>query len=735
MAVFEIETPDGRKFRVEGETREGALAALQEHLGVGARAPIQEKVGDTGGLSAMATQGALASFGDEYLAGLSAVFGVQPDGAGGADWFQYDKPIRERYGVALDQIRTEMDEYRDENPKKAAGAQIAGAVAGGVTAAAGLNAGKVALTGRGFRAASTPIGRGGQMAAGGAVGGAVEGFGSGEGVGDRLKRAAIGTVAGAVFAPVVGFGVSKIANVAERIGGKALRSVFTNRRAFDPKTGRLTDTGRKRLENLGYNPDELSAEMQRAFGVASQRATDAGIDDAAAGATVGRVAAAERFGVPLTRGQATGDVAQVATEENFRAGTRGQTAYDTIQGFDRAQGSAVGAARESIAEGLGNPANRIDAAEAVISGVRREADAARAAGSAAYGALEESGAALQGSAFANIERQITGAVRAEGLAIDAGTPNAQAALNVLRSAFEGSDTGAVPFAAIERARQRAVAFRTAAYSGSNGPDQAVSSAVVDQFDAWLDDTITDALISGDQAILGQAKNARALWSKYRSTFLSREGADNFIRKIVEDDLAPDQVASWLYGASTNIGGGQSSLVAKRVKDILGPDSQEWSAVRRAAWDRITQTTPGRDDFGPQAIASNISELLDGKGLTLGRELFTDQERLVMGEFRDMLKVLVPPRKSTNPSGSSYDVQRSAQEMTRMLAGMIFGQGTGTGVVGAAGARQAVEVGGNFSATLQSRAAARGLTFKPASVPAAIGAGVGSSAAIQEETIR
>lgn len=734
MAVFEIETPDGRKFRVEGETREGALAALQEHLGVGARAPVEEKVGQVGGLSAMATQGALASFGDEYLAGLSAVFGVQPDGAGGANWFQYDKPIRERYSTALDQIRTEMDDYRSENPGRAATAQIAGAVTGGVAAGAGLNAGKIALTGRGFQAAPTAIGRAGQMAAGGAVGGAVEGFGSGEGVGDRLQRAAVGTVAGAVFAPVVGFGASKIANVAERIGGRALRSVFTNRRSFDPQTGRLTQTGRKRLENLGYNPDELSVEMQRAFGVAADRATAAG-GDIPNPTTVGRLAAAERFNVPLTRGQATGDVAQIATEENFRAGTRGQSAYDTITGFDRAQGAAVGAARDDIADTLGNPANRIDAAEAVISGVRREADTARAAGSAAYDVLDQSGAALRGDAFSNIERQIVQSVRADGLAIDAGTPNAQAALNVLRSAFHGSERGAVPFTAIERARQQAVAFRRAAYSGSNGPDQAAADAVVNQFDGWLDDTITDALISGDDAVLGQAKEARALWARYRQTFLSRDGADNFIRKIVEDDLAPDQVAGWLYGASDKIGGGQSSLVARRVKDILGPESAEWSAVRRAAWDRITSSTPGRDNLGPQAIATNISEMLDGKGQTLGRELFTEYERRAMAEFRDMLKVLVPPRKATNPSGSSYDIQRSTQEMTRMLAGMIFGQGTGTGVVGAAAGRQAVEVGGNLSATLQARAAARGITFAPASVPVAIGAGVGAAAAVQEETIR
>lgn len=734
MAVFEITTPDGRKFRVEGETREGALAALQEHLGVGARAPVEEKVGDVGGMAGWATQGALASFGDEYLAGLSAALGVQPDGAGGATWFDYDKPLRERYETALGQIRTELGDYREENPGRATAAQVTGAITGAVATGAGLNAGKVAVTGRGFQAAPTAIGRAGQMAAGGAAGGAVEGLGSGEGVGNRLQNAAIGAVAGAVFAPIAGYGISKIANVAEQLYGKAARAVFTNRRMFNPNSGELTEAGVRRLRAMGLDPAQMSGDMQRAFGVAAQRAADGGADVATPNA-VGRLAAAERFGVPLTRGQASGDVAQIASEEAMRAGTRGQSAYDTLTGFDRTQGAAVGAAREGIAEGLGGPANRIDAAEAVISGVRREAETARAAGAAAYETLEQSGAALSGRAFPTIERNILSAVRSEGLSIDAGTPNAQGALGVLKNAFEGSDGGAVPFNSVERARQRLVALRRAAYSGSNGPDQVATDAVVRQFDEWLDDTITDALVSGDQSVLGQAKEARVLWGRYRSTFLGKDGADNFIRKIVEDDLAPDQVAGWLYGASTNIGGGQSSLVARRVKDILGPDSAEWQSVRRAAWDRVTQATPGKADLGPQAIVSNISEMLDGKGQTLARELFTPKEMQAMAEFRDMLKVLIPPRKATNPSGSGYEVQRGFAEMSRMMAGMIFGGASGTGPIGGVAAGRAVEVGGNFSGALQARAAARGVTFKPASVPVAIGAGVGVSASTQEEIIR
>lgn len=689
----------------------------------------REKVSNIGGMSAMATQGYLAGAGDEYLAGLSAVLGVQPDGQGGADWFQYEKPFRERYGTALSAIRSEMGEYRDENPGKALAAQVGGGIAGAVTA------GKV-LKGRGLLPAPavTTAGKVGQIAAGGGIGAGIEGFNSGEGgFKNRATSAAISAPIGAVFAPIVGFGVAKIGNVAERIGGKALRAVFKSRRLFDPETGRLTDKGRDRLKALGYDATALSREMEQAFGVASEKVAQT-VDEPLQGAAIGRVAAAERFGVPLTRGQATGEVAQTAAEEGMRAGVRGASASQVIGAFDETQRGAVQSARNNIGQAFTEGASdRIDAAEGVISGVRREAEAARKAGSAAYDALGEANAAVSGSQFNQLGRRISQAVRDEGFAIDSGTPNAQSAVSLLKTTFAKAKKGAVPFNDIERARQRMVGLRKAAYAGSNGADQVAMDSTIRQFDDWLDETITEALIQGDDGVLDQAKNARQLWGKYRSTFLGREGADNFVRKIVEDDLAPDQVAGWLFGASNKMGGGQSSLVAKRVKNILGDSSPEWQSVKRAAWDHMTTAPEGAAPYGPQRVASNITELISGKGKTLGRELYSEAELRQLGEFRDMLKILIPPEKATNRSGSGYEVQRGMQNLLAGMAGMMGTAGGGP-VTGAA-TTGAVKFTGNLRGALAARAAAKGLVLPGASAPVAIGAGVAAGAAAQERTIR
>lgn len=715
--MTDVTLPDGTTLRFpDGMSQPDMAAAIQKlTAGGGAR-----QVGHTGGIGGAVTNGMLFGAGDEYLAGLSAVLGVQPDGGGGANWFDYAKPLGERYDTALGQIRADMGEYRDANPVKSGLATVAGGIAGAATIGRALGA-----AGVGLAPAATATGRGLQVMGGGAGAGAVEGFNSGEGgAGARLKSAAVGAGVGAIAAPLVGYGVAKLGAAAQNIGGKALAAVFRDRAAYDPAQG-ITPQGARLLESMGYDVPRLSADMQVALARGFEGKARGAIN--ASDETVERMAVAGRFGVPLTRGQATGDVAQTAAEENFRAGTRGQGAYDVITGFDKMQGDAVTAAREGIGRQIGGPAaDSIDAADAVIGGVRREAEAARLAGKQAYGVLDQSGAAIRGADAVTLGQSITRAVRGEGLRIDGGTPNAAAATKMLSTVFEDAGRGSVPFAKLEQTRQRLLQMDRASRSGANGADQVSMGHVVREFDDWLDRTMTNSLTQGSADTLASAKTARTLWAKYRQTFLGQEGADRFVRRIVEDDLTPDQVSNWLFGAASKIGGGETANIAKRFKAILGAGSPEFMAVKSAAWGRITKGGPG-------AVAGNIDSLLGERGRTLAAELYTPQELQTMREFKRMMEVLVPPKKSTNPSGTSYDVQRSVAQLVQAM-GAFMGAGTG-GVMGAAAGNQAVKTGGNFAASVAAKAAVAGIPVGSVSIPTAIGAGVGAGAAVQNDTFR
>lgn len=679
------------------------------------RGTPEHGVTHAGGLSGNAVQGALFGFGDEALAGLSAVLGVQPDGQGGADWFNYERPIRERYAVARDQIRDELDEYRDENPVAATGAQIVGAIG---TAVPGALAAAPAR-------AATALGRGAQVVGAGAVGGAVEGFGSGEGgLANRARAAGQGAVFGAVAAPLIGYPIAAIGRAAERVGGRMMRSVFANRQMFDPDTGRLTEAGMRAVRNLGQDPDQLSIEMQRALGESLE-----GVRETATPSpqVAERLATGRRFDVPLTRGQATGDVTQSALEENFRAGTRGQSAFNAIDEFDRMQGEAVERARVGVVPRAAD-ADRIDAAEGVIAGVRRMSDEARDAGRAAYQGLEASGAAIDGSAVSNLTGRIQNAVRMAGGEINETTPNARAAVDSLSRLMQGGDAGSVPFTQVERARQTILRMQRAAQSGSNGADQIATNEVVDQFDNWLDDTISTALQQGDESVLSQAREARALWSRYRTTFLGRDGPANFIRRIVEDELSPNQVASWIMGSNRNMGRGQTSTFVRRLGEVLGPDSPEFNAIRIAAWDQITSAAEGARQPGAARIANQVADFVDGEGRTLARELFSEQQMQTMREFVRLMRTLEPPPRSTNPSGTGYEVRRMANELRNMLIGGMA-SATGGPLAGVA-TQEGVEQTGRFVAGIQARAATRGIQVRPASLPGAVASGVAVGAAAQ-----
>lgn len=669
-----------------------------------------------GGLTGMATQGALMSFGDEYLGHLSAMLGVQPDGQGGARWFDYSQPYRERYATARDQIRAELDEYREQHGGLATAAQIGGAISTAIPMA----------TAAGIGTASTALGRAGQMIAGGIIGGAVEGFGAGEGgAASRARSAGQGAVFGAVAAPLLGYPMAALGRAAERVGGRALRNIVNRRRLFNPETGTLTPSGVRAVRNLGMDEQQMSIEMRRALGETLEGISEVRTPTPQA---VERLALGRRFETPLTRGQATGDVAQSAFEESARAGTRGQSAYNAITEFDSMQSEAVDRARQSIVPRTA-ASDRIDAAEGVISGVQRMADNARNAGRQAYDVLEGSGAALSNSSIDGLRGRIQNATRIAGVQVDAATPNAQAALRTIDDLLQAGNGGSVPFMNVERTRQNLLRFQRAAQRGDNGADQIAISEVVGQFDNWLDDAISTALEQGDETVLAQAQEARNLWRQYRTTFLGRDGPANFIRRIVEEELTPNQVSAWIMGSNNNMGRGATSSFVRRLGEVLGPDSDEFNAIRVAAWDQITSAPEGSRQPGPARIAQQVTEFVSRDGRTLARELYTPEQLTSMREFARLMRTLEAPPRSTNPSGTGYEIRRMVGEIRSALLGGAASAAGGP-VVGIA-AQEGVERSSSFISGVRARAATQGIQVRPPSVSAAISSGVAAASSAQE----
>lgn len=170
-------------------------------------------VGAVGGGSAAAIDGATFGFGDEYLAGLSAVLGVQPDGQGGANWFDYSQPIGDRYGTALGAIRQEQQAFREDRPGLAMGAELAGAVAMPGSGAARIVGGARTAGGQVLRAGGV-----------GAVSGGAYAFGEGEGgAAERVAEVPMGATVGAAVGGglgIAGQGLGRIVQALRRTPGQ-----------------------------------------------------------------------------------------------------------------------------------------------------------------------------------------------------------------------------------------------------------------------------------------------------------------------------------------------------------------------------------------------------------------------------------------------------------------------------------------------------------------------------------
>ncbi|MCJ2101988.1 hypothetical protein [Methylobacterium sp. E-046] len=178
--------------------------------------------------------------------------------------------------------------------------------------------------------------------------------------------------------------------------------------------------------------------------------------------------------------------------------------------------------------------------------------------------------------------------------------------------FRGEhDTGADAYEAAVLGREAA---------GSRGPAQAPDAV---PFDGPTAAPTSDSLPIGDTAPLEAMQRARGLFREYQQTFKPRAPGDTAganLRRIVERDASPNEVAAMLFGSpgSGRVTGGQMQTLA-RLREAVGADSEPWQAVQRGL----------------------IARHLGGEG----RDLSDRLRYLTQGEGRGLMSFLSPEQRS------------------------------------------------------------------------------------------
>lgn len=216
---------------------------------------------------------------------------------------------------------------------------------------------------------------------------------------------------------------------------------------------------------------------------------------------------------------------------------------------------------------------------------------------------------------------------------------------------------------IEQARKLLGSSYKLAKSSGNAEDMRAVSRIISGFDNELESAMTSGMFAGDDTALDAIKAARSQFRNYAQTFGIRGAGDDAganLRKILERDATPNEVANFLYGSARIGSGGGAVRTARRLRDILGPDSDEWLAVRQGAYQRLLE--PGADGMTPKTantIAQRLDDFASGRGRVLAGEMFDDTERATLGKLAGHLRNFAG-RDNTPPEAlqTLLDVARS-----------------------------------------------------------------------------
>ncbi len=268
---------------------------------------------------------------------------------------------------------------------------------------AGIVGGAVALPGLGGAATV-----GGRVAKGALAGGGY-GFASElAGTWDPYSALGAGGI-GAVAGGAGTYAFEKLAPVATK-GAKALYGMVSGGRPVVNEAGELTTTALAMLRREGVAPETLTPEVRAGIGRAVARK---GESEAAL-----REALGEEFGIPLSRGQATGDARAIEIERSALAGERGARAQTAGRDFTDRQAAAIRSAGDRFLDDAGRGVtldNPMQAAEVVADQARErfgrfnlDAEAAQRAADEALAGLRSGGAGDRLDAGEAVARGIRG---------------------------------------------------------------------------------------------------------------------------------------------------------------------------------------------------------------------------------------------------------------------------------------------------------------------------------------
>jgi hypothetical protein len=475
-----------------------------------------------------------------------------------------------------------------------------------------------------------------------------------------------------------------------QVVGDLISSYIKNNRSITNELGQISNEFNAALQASGIDLGKFSQKGQQAIFDAYKQL---GSRFAGEAKNVTSAANIADVNFPLTRGQATGDIAQLAEEEAMRNAARGSFAQKILARFDEKQKKEI--LKDVNEKQRAFSVGQITTAPEEVGGklyelIRNKQLEMKGNYKTAYDDVDPTALRLLSEAVDPLESRVLGVLK-ERVVDPKLTPASRSAVGEIRAIIPKTGKANVTdisLKTIETTRKKLNEYYKA---GANDTDRGNVSAIIKEFDSWLDDSISDGLIRGDISQLDKLKEARSLFSKYKETFPSKDAAKladsdaaKVMRTIVEKDLQPSEVMNLLYGKSA-IGESQSAVrTVQRLKKMFGNESNDFKQFQEAAFVRLTRDSQG-NMLPASKIVKTIDELFMGKGSALTRELFNANQINTMRKLRSDLNKLVVPIEAQNPSRSGYEGARAVISVLNKLGLTGAAGNLASGDVASAGA--------------------------------------------------
>lgn len=505
--------------------------------------------------------------------------------------------------------------------------------------------------------------------------------------GGKAGATAAADVAGEALAPAMGL----VGRVLKRTFGRRTGEIFDS-------AGELTPKARNALGKAGIDADQIPPDMVQS---AIRRSEEGTQPEGVRG-----VAQSQRFGVPMTRGQITGDFTQLSGEESLRG--RADAAGDIMRQFDQRQNErAVEITRELQEEmgGQGTALTREAEGGSRIGGVvRSQADELSLAIDDAFENARGSSASLTREGLDRLT-EIPDILRnQDDVLVDQQlTPATAKAVEELGE-LSGDDVTAQTMEKLDRYRRRLNQLQGAA---ANNTDRRGVTLIKRRFDQYLDDAFDNALFTGDQEALDLLKNARGLRAEYGRRFQEQVGRTKSGRKkpdpggkavesIVENNATDEGVVNMIFGRSKVFNSENAVKSIRALRRATENSDEVNNTLKQLTLRRISSQAIDNGKFSPKKFIKAFDRM-EQENPAVVKEIFTPDEWKSIKEFRNTAERMIQPDRTINPS-------RTAETLRRMMSSI--GGGIGVAKFGLRGGMAGQRAGGAVGGAIE-RGAAKG----------------------------